>query len=299
MKRGILFLLLATVLWSGNYISGRYLADMIPATLLNTIRWCFSTIILFSLLFLQKKKISLLKNWKEFLITGFFGTFAFSTLNYYSLHYIDASFAGMISAGSPIAILLFTPIVLKEKIPVRAWAGTIVSVFGVILLFQGKTSSTTADTIFGGLLMVLACCSWGLYTVFGKKYGKRIDVLTLTTGAAFYGMFFNIISWLITFDLDAVDMTPTGWLALFYSSTLASVAAFLFWNNGVDLVGTGRGAPYINFLPIWTVILGITLLNEQLSALTFIGGFITIAGALIASVPETLFKKGKWKQFDM
>jgi len=50
MKRGIGLLLIATILWAGNYISGRYLGDALPPTLLNTVRWAISTVILVGIL---------------------------------------------------------------------------------------------------------------------------------------------------------------------------------------------------------------------------------------------------------
>lgn len=291
MKKGIIFLTLATIFWGGNYICGRFLADALPATLLNTVRWAISTIILFGILFINKKKISLLLNWKQFLITGFFGIFAFSTLNYLGLKFISASTAGMISAGSPIAILLFTPIILKEKIPLQAWIGTIISVIGVIILFQGKSSADAHSSFLGSLLMVLACLSWGLYTVFGKKFGKHIDSLTMTAGASFYGTLLSSLSCIGTVHTGMIDMSLMTWLAVLYVSTLASVAAFLLWNMGVGILGAGQAAPYINLLPVWTVLLGMTILNEHLAAVTFIGGIITIGGAVLASIPNGFLRK--------
>ncbi|WP_410492925.1 DMT family transporter [Domibacillus sp. DTU_2020_1001157_1_SI_ALB_TIR_016] len=114
MKKGILLLIIATLLWAGNYICGRYLGPALPATLLNTIRWAISTLILWGLLALNKKQLPLIAKWKEFFILGFLGIFAFSTLNYIGLKSISASQAGMISAGIPIAILFFTPFFLKD-----------------------------------------------------------------------------------------------------------------------------------------------------------------------------------------
>ena len=115
MKRGLGLLLIATILWGGNYICGRFLGPSMPSTLLNTVRWAISTLILVGILSLNGKGLPLLKEWKKFSLLGFTGIFAFSTLNYLALQSISASQAGMISAGVPIAILLFTPFVLKEK----------------------------------------------------------------------------------------------------------------------------------------------------------------------------------------
>ncbi|MCQ6275589.1 DMT family transporter [Bacillus sp. V3B] len=285
MKHGIGLLLIATMLWAGNYISGRYLGDALPPTLLNTVRWAISTIILIGILTFNKKKLPIFSKWKEFSILGFTGVFAFSTLTYLALGSISASQAGMISAGIPIAILLFTPFILKEKIHRREWLGAVISILGVIVLFQGKSDTVSSQgSLLGNSAVVLSCVMWGLYTVLGKRYGKDMDPLTMTAGAALYGTIFSAISCIGTVELGMIHMTTTAWICLVYVSTFASVVAFLAWNVGVKIVGASKAAPYINMLPVWTVLLGIVLLHEQVSWVSWIGGAITITGAVLASM---------------
>ncbi|MDP1442286.1 EamA family transporter [Priestia megaterium] len=284
MKKGILLLVVATLLWAGNYICGRFLAPALPATLLNTIRWAISTLILWGLLAFNKKNLPILSKWKEFLVLGFLGVFAFSTLNYLGLKSVSASQAGMISAGIPIIILFFTPFLLRENIKTKGWIGAIVSIIGVIILVQGKQANSSADSIVGEIEILLSCVAWALYTVLGKKYGRYMDPLTMTAGAAFYGTLFSAISCIGTVQPDKIHMTNSAWLAIIYVSTLASVVAYFAWNAGVKILGAGRAAPFINLLPVWTVILGILLLQEQVSGMTLFGGIIAIFGAILASL---------------
>jgi drug/metabolite transporter (DMT)-like permease len=287
MKRGIPLLILATLLWGGNYICWRFLASALPATLLNTIRWAISTLLLWGLLGLNKKSFPIFSKWKEFLILGFLGVFAFSTLNYLGLRSLSASYAGMISAGIPIAILLFTPFILKDRIQPKAWVGAFVSIVGVLVLVVGKHGDSSNTSVIGELEILLSCLSWGLYTVLGKKYGKQIDPLTLTAGSAFYGTLLSALSCIGTVQTHMIDFTPMAWLALIYVSTFASVGAYLAWNAGVKMMGPGTAAPFINLLPVWTVVFGLLLLHEQLSLLSLLGGVITIAGAVLASIQDS------------
>ncbi len=284
MKRGILFLILATVLWSGNYVCGRFLAPAMPSTLLNTLRWAISFVLLLCIMLLNKKKLPLLSQWREFLILGFFGIFAFSTLNYLGLRSISASQAGMISAGIPVAILLFTPLILHEHSRARAWAGSIVSILGVIILLLGKHDLSSQNSFLGDLEIVLSSLAWGMYTVLGKRFSKHLDPLTMTAGAAFYGTILSLISFALTTQQNAVHMSTNAWLAVLYVSTFASVGAYLLWNAGVKILGASRSAPYINLLPVWTVLLGILSLHEHISLYSLFGGIVTILGAVLASV---------------
>ncbi len=284
MKRGILLLVVATLLWGGNYICGRFLAPALPSTLLNTVRWAISTVILVAIMTISKKRLPLISRWKELLILGFFGIFAFSTLNYLGLRSISASQAGMISAGIPVAILIFTPFILNEHIKLKAWVGTTVSIIGVIILLLGKQGAASHGSFIGDMEIVLSCLAWGMYTVLGKRYGKHMDPLTMTAGASFYGTILSAISCIGTVQLDMIHMSTNAWLAVLYVSTFASVGAYFAWNAGVKIVGAGKAAPYINLLPVWTVIFGVILLNEQISFITLLGGVITIAGAILASL---------------
>lgn len=284
MKRGLPLLILATILWGLNYVCGRFLAPALPATLLNTIRWAISTVLLWGLLALNRKSFPIFSKWRVFLILGFFGVFAFSTLNYVGLRSLSASYAGMISAGIPIAILAFTPLILKEKVSLKAWLGALVSIFGVILLMAGKHGTTNQASLFGEGAIILSCLSWGIYTVLGKKYGKQTDPLTLTAGAAFYGTLLSALSCIGTVHASQIHITPMAILSILYVSTFASVGAYMAWNTGVRRVGPSTAAPFINLLPVWTVVFGLLLLHEQLSSLTFIGGLITIIGAVFASL---------------
>jgi drug/metabolite transporter (DMT)-like permease len=80
-----------------------------------------------------------------------------------------------------------------------------------------------------------------------------------------------------------IHMTMIAW-ACVYVSTFASVGAYLAWNAGVKIVGAGRAAPYINLLPVWTVVFGVLLLHEQVSWMSLVGGAVTIIGAVLASL---------------
>ncbi|MEK4971299.1 DMT family transporter [Niallia sp. FSL R7-0648] len=284
MKKGITLLVIATLFWAGNYVCGRYLAPALPAPLLNTVRWAISSVILIILLYLKKFKFPIISKWREFTLLGFFGVFAFSTLNYLGLKEINASQAGMISAGIPVIILLLSPIFLKEKINRFAWIGAILSLIGVFILIKGKQTNTSGSSLIGEIEIILSCISWGIYTVLGKKFGKDSDPLTLTTGAALYGTIFSALSCIGTVQLNAIQLSPISWICIIYVSTFASVLAYLAWNTGVKMIGASLSAPFINLLPVWTVLLGIVILKESATIFTIIGGLVTIIGALITTL---------------
>lgn len=284
MRRGLPFLIVATLLWSGNYIAGRILAVVLPPLLLNGIRWVISFLLLWGILIFQRRRLPLFRHWKPLLVLGITGMFAFSSLTYLGLKTVPAAQAGMISGSIPVAILVLSVFVLKERPTVLGWVGVVLSVFGVFVLLGLSNDGSNFVFSDGDAALIVAAVSWGLYTVLGKHYGALLDPLTMTAGAAFYGAVPSALAGVLMWPAGGIRMTSVAWVSLVYVSTMASVVAYLVWTLGVESVGASRSAPFMNLLPIWTVVLGVILLHEQVTANEWVGGSITILGAVLTSL---------------
>ena len=285
MTKGALLLTLATLLWSGNYIAGRILAPAMPAFLLNGVRWAVSAALLLIIMTAKGKRVPLKAYWKELSLLGFIGMFMFSTLTYLGLHTVPAAQAGMISGTMPAAILLLGVILLRERPTAVAWSGMALSMLGVVVLVGAGSTGHFAFSI-GDVDLVVAAVSWGLYTVLGKRFSRGMDALTMTAGAALYGAVPSLLAGLLLTPGGSVHMTPIAWISLLYVSTAASVIAYFVWTAGVNMIGASRSAPFINLLPVWTVVLGILLLGERLTLSESVGGAIIVVGALLANTRQ-------------
>lgn len=286
MKRGIPLLILATLFWSGNYIAGRVLAHSMPPLILNGVRWVISAALLWLILKARGRRLPLRKFWREFLIMGFTGMFVFSGLTYEGLRYVPAAQAGMISAAIPVAILVLGVFVIRDHPSWIGWTGALLSFVGVVILIGSGKTTAHSFALGGDSAIVAAAVSWGLYTVLGKKYSRYIDPLTLTAGAAVYGAIPSVGAALWTLPNLTIHMNAVAWLSLLYVSTGASVVAYMVWTTGVHWTGPSRSAPYMNLLPIWTVVLGVLVLHEKVGVNDWLGGAITVLGAVLASFPS-------------
>ncbi|MDA8193129.1 MAG: DMT family transporter [Thermaerobacter sp.] len=284
MKKGFLWLVTATLLWSGNYIAGRILAPELPALAVNAIRWIVSSFVLWPLLRLSGRNLSVRTTWPRYLTMGFIGMFVFSGLTYLGLDSLPAAQAGMISGTMPVIILLLSVAILGERPSGRAWLGVVLSVGGILVLMgAGRSFRLSA----GDLEILGSAVAWGLYTVLGKRFSQDLDALTLTTGAAIFGAVPSALAALTTGSPTLWHLTSVGWASLAYVSTLSSVLAYFVWTAGVKMVGAARSAPFMNLLPVWTVIMGVLLLGEHLVLHQLIGGGVTILGAVVAGSKRT------------
>ncbi|NMP21888.1 DMT family transporter [Sulfobacillus harzensis] len=280
------WLVLATLLWGGNYIAGRVLAFQISPLVLNAVRWILSSLILIGILKVTRRRFPW-HEWKALLWMGLLGMFVFSALTYLSLGHVGAAEAGLISGTMPVIIMILSVLLLKQRVTWLQWGGALVSVVGVaVLVGGGATGHLMVSRGVGELLA--AAVAWSLYTVYGKKFSRRIDAITLTTGAAAVGAMMSSLTALALWHTESVHLAAVGIVSLFYVSTAASVIAYLLWTAGVARVGAAAAGPFMNLLPIWTVVLGLLLLHESLSLGDLIGGVFIIIGAFLAGRPSTM-----------
>jgi drug/metabolite transporter (DMT)-like permease len=107
---------------------------------------------------------------------------------------------------------------------------------------------------------------------------------------------FAVLSVVMTLPFAAVEFWQgtrfhADWLtigAIGYVSIFPSVIAFAAWNRGVELIGANRSGPFLHLVPVYTAILGTTLLGEHLVLFHVTGFALILSGVWLASVrPST------------
>ncbi len=70
--------------------------------------------------------------------------------------------------------------------------------------------------------------------------------------------------WFNLLDEPAFVVNTPNMVAIAYVALFASIGAFLFWNQGVKIVGAGTAGQFIHLMPVFGTIMAIVFLDEQL-----------------------------------
>ncbi|WP_304639901.1 EamA family transporter, partial [Pseudomonas sp.] len=81
----------------------------------------------------------------------------------------------------------------------------------------------------------------------------------------------------------SLPLTPHSLGAIAYTAVLASLMAYLAWNNGVRVLGPGTASLFSYLMPVFAALLGVLLLGEALYWYHFLGGALTFLGLLLAT----------------
>ena len=136
-KAAYIFLIFATLFWSGNFIVGKAASLYeIPPFTLNFYRWIFAWLILapFTLKEIVEKKNYILENIKLIIILGITSITIFNSIVYYSLNFTQVISGVLMISTIPVMIIIFCWLFKIEKTNIYQILGVIFSLSGVVVI---------------------------------------------------------------------------------------------------------------------------------------------------------------------
>ena len=288
-KTAYIFLILATLFWSGNFIVGKAASLFeIPPFTLNFYRWTFAWLILapFTLKEIFQKKNYILKNIKLILVLGITSITVFNSIVYYSLNFTQVISGVLMISTIPVMIIFFCWILKIEKTNFYQISGVIFSLLGVAVIVTkadlGKLLSLNFNK--GDVWMVVAMFSWAMYSALLRK--KKFDLThisflqTIITG----GLILLLPAYLIEIALGyKLNINLPFALTLGYVVLFPGLASFFFWIKGISIIGSNRSGIFLHLMPIFSTVMAVLIFNEKFMDFHLIGATLIIAGIVLSS----------------
>lgn len=285
---GIFFALLATIVWSFNFIVGRGLADSFMPCTLATGRWlvAFAAVLPFALPAIIRERHHYLTNWRYYGILALLGIAYFNTAIYAAARTVPALNLSLIATSSPLFTIVFSRIFFGEPITRTRFAGILVALCGIILLITRGDFSVLAQLSFqgGDLLMLSAALSFAVYTLLVRKRPagcSTLSYLGVTFGLGFF-MLLPLALWEM-FSHGIPDFTPTAVGAFVYMGVGASLFSFACWSRAIEAIGPSKASVIYYSLPFFCGVEAVLFLGEPVLWVHFAGGALILGGMVLAT----------------
>jgi drug/metabolite transporter (DMT)-like permease len=287
---GTLLAVLATIIWSGNFIIARGVIKDIPPVTLSFYRWLTATVIL--LPFAWKyfiKELHLVKNnlW-YFLLAAVTGVSMFNTFVYIAAHFSEAiNMAILGTCSSPIMSVIFARIFLKEKITGLRIVGMLVCVAGILLLLSKGSFETLMNFRFskGDWWILAAALSFAIYNTMVKKKPKEMHSINFLFVVFLLGTIILIPFYIWEFKQQGgIALNLFNISSILYLGLGASVICFMIWNKAIVALGSGRTALFGNLIPVFSSIEAVIFLHEKISPIHIFSFILVVAGLVIANM---------------
>ena len=288
-KTAYIFLIFATLFWSGNFIVGKAASLFeIPPFTLNFYRWTFAWLILapFTLKEIFKKKEYILKNLKLILILGITSITIFNSIVYYSLNFTQVINGVLMISTIPVMIIFFSWIFKIEKTNFYQILGVIFSLLGVMIIVTKADLDKLLNLNFNkdDLWMVVAMLSWAMYSALLRKKKFELSQISLLQTIISAGLILLLPAYLIEMSLGyRLNIHLPLILTLSYVVLFPGLASFFFWIKGISIIGSNRSGIFLHLMPIFSTIMAILIFKEKFMVFHFIGAVLIITGVVLSS----------------
>lgn len=297
-----IIMIFVVILYAGNILVGKAINELPPLTM-SFFRLVIAFLLLLPIGFRSAwtHRSSFWEHRKPLLVMAMTGICFFNVFLYGALQFTTTTKVSVLEAVIPVATVLLSAFLLKERLAGIQWAGILVSLIGAVwVVMDGRILQLAGSGWnLGDAIMVGAIIMWAIYSIAVKRYMplfpqygavmvmSGISVIVLLPAVLIEWFFkgFPSLSWL-------------NMLGLLYLGAFPSVVALILYNRGVELLGPSRASVFLNFLPVATMTGAYLFLGESISIMQVLGAIVVICGVILTTRTsrESLLGKVNMKQ---
>jgi len=218
---------------------------------------------------------------------GILAIAVFNLLVYLSVSRTTAINGVLISASTPVAIVVFAWMVLRERVTLRQAVGIAISFGGVVAIITRGDPALLLHVRFntGDLWALVSVPVWALYSVLLRRAPPELGPMSLVTVMVIVG-----VTAMLPFALVAHALAPQvhlSWQTLggiVYVALFSSLLGIAFFNNGVARLGPNVTGLFIHLVPVFTTGLAWALLGEALALYHALGIALIFGGIYLTTV---------------
>jgi len=283
-------LILTALFWGGTFIAGRQVSQHLKNFPFSIafLRFALASVLLLGLTRAQEGRIPRLR-WREILLVillGLTGVFAYNVFFFKGLSLIEASRAALIVATCPAFIAIAAVLFLRERLALVQTVGIPLSILGAaVVISKGNLGQIVAGGVGPGELFILGCVlNWAAYSLLGRVAMRKLSPLVSVTYSSLAGALALAGPALHEGLAQAIGRASLlDWTSIAYLAVFGTVLGFVWFYQGVRLIGTTRAGLFINFVPISAVILGYFLLHEPITWSLGVGALLVLSGVYLTN----------------
>ena len=284
-----LFLVLATFCWSGNFIVGKFATVYeIPPLTLNVFRWISVWFILIPFTYKEifENLPYIKKNW---LVISFMGVITISTFNsvvYFALNYTQVINAVLMLSAIPAATIVLSSLMKIEETNIFQLLGLVLSIIGIGSIISNGDIQKIISLDFnkGDMWMLVCVITWSLYSTLLKKNNFKFSQFTLIQLMVSVCILFLIPQFFYEKSIGLeLNLDKNFFLILIYVAIFPAIAAYYFWQKGIEIIGPNRASMFIQLMPLFSAVMAIIIFKEKFELYHFVGAIFILSGIYLSN----------------
>ena len=222
---------------------------------------------------------------KKMALLAVFGVAVNQAFFIYGLSITQPINSAIIMISNPIAVIVFTMIVFKERLTVYKVGGLGLGIAGALtlLLFKGNFV-LGSDTIMGDMMTLVNSMSWAVFVVMAKPYMQKYQTVTVMKWIFLFGLIYIApfgISDIIHTNWAGFDNSI--WFAIVFVVVATTFLAYLLNTYALKALSPSVVSMYIYFQPFLATLFAVALGKDTLTPIKILSAIFIIAGVYLVS----------------
>ena len=292
-RSGFVLAIVANILWGTSFLASKYTLQAWGPFTSAALRFGIATVCLIGILKAMKRKIETPETLGQWFGLIVIATSAFGVLypmQLAGLKFIPSSLSAAIMLMSPMAVLLLSRIILKERLSTLKYVALIFGVVGGGVLISSTSNNFSVDInsdfFWGTLLTLASAVSLAISAIATRKYSKEISSASITFWTMAIGFlelslaaFFFEENVLATISNNANTLSV---VSLFFLAFVCSAFCFYIWNHALSKASPQEIASSMHIKTPTAVLLGVFIANEELTSTVIVGTALVMFGVWLS-----------------
>lgn len=277
-------LVVVAVVWGNAFIAIRHAVQFMTPVELAAARFTPVVILMGSWLLVSDREGTrqlLRQDWPKVLVMALLCITVYHLALNTGETRVPGGTASLIIALSPAVSAVLSAIFMRERITLLRLGGLVVSFAGlVVIVMTGEGVQFNMHDLYYYLLVLLAACVWGCYSVVGQSVLRRHSQMrVMATTLTIAGLPLVALAPLDFFS-RAVAWPASVWWSVAFLSLLCTAGAYVIWLNGIRYLGAARVQSFNYLIPLFAILSGVVLLGEHFGWGQAMGGALILAGVI-------------------
>jgi len=290
-------MILVVFSWGMAWAVGRILALGLPPMTGAWLRYVL-TMVLFYLWFvgraLKGNEVNWLptgrQTWRTLALIAITGVLGYQIFFMNGMQFTAAGDASLIITFNPIFTVLLAAPMLGQRISRKMFVGLFCGFIGVAVVtgWSPNTDIPFEDRILGDLMILLASLNWAMTTNNTKRMmeqrngEQKATTLEIVVWYSLIGtvLLTPLAAW-ETWQHGIPEPTLTDWYAIIYLAAISTVLAYYWFAIGVEKLGATAASSYIFLMPVFGVLGGVILLDENIGWTLLLGFILIVIGVRV------------------
>lgn len=282
-KRAYIFALIAVFFWGTSASAFKIGLKHVDHFQLLFIATLTSVIFLFTVLIIQKKLSAITQfTFNDFLKTsllGFLNPFLYYVVLFKAYSLLPAQVAQPLNFVWPIALVLLSAPILKQKLSFKSILALFISFMGVILISsEGNISNLNFANPLGVTLALSSSIVWALFWLLNVK-NKKDEVVQLFLNFLIALLLITILTYKYSsFEIININGIFSG----IYIGLFEMGITFVLWLKALKLADrTDKVSNLIYLTPFYSLLFISLILKENIYITTLFGLILIVTGIVI------------------